>query len=171
MLRINTKAALHVATGALLALSLMGLWEAGRYLHRAPAPSAATVNKPLVGFSVDPSWVKSGTPNFRAVETARSADGKSITGLWACDGPTTFEWTFGLDETVHLLEGRVEVDYLGKRFVIQPGDTAVFHAGTKAVWHVPSHAKKVFKLQHPGKLVLAWRRFFPAQAAAPTPAV
>lgn len=170
MLQINTKLALHMATGAVIALVGVGLWDAGQYLHRAPSPSADTVNRPLVPFTVDPSWVKSGTPNFRAVETARSADGESITGLWACDGPTTFEWTFGLDETVHLLEGRVEVEYLGKRFVIEPGHTAAFHAGTKAVWHVPHHAKKVFKLQHPGKLVLAWRKLFPAQAANPQPA-
>lgn len=153
------------AIGALLALAGAMLLDAGHYLHRASPPSASAVHRPLETFAVDPSWVKSGTPNFRAIETARSPDGRSITGLWACDGPTTFEWTFGLDETVHLLEGRVEVDYLGQRFVLEPGHTAAFHAGTKAVWHVPRHAKKVYKLQHPGKLVLLWRRLFPHNGA------
>ena len=153
------------AIGALLTLAGVALLDAGHYLHRSAPPSAAAVHRPLAAFTVDPSWVKSGIPNFRAIETARSPDGRSITGLWACDGPSTFEWTFGLDETVHLLEGRVEVDYLGKRFVLEPGHTAAFHAGTKAVWHVPSHAKKVFKLQHPGKLVLLWRRLFPHTGA------
>ncbi|PXW97508.1 putative cupin superfamily protein [Sphaerotilus hippei] len=149
--------------GAVIALTAAVLWDAWHYLQQAAPPSSGTQHRPMAAFNVDPSWVKSGTPNFRAVETARSADGRSITGLWACDGPTTFEWTFGLDETVHLLEGRVEVEYLGRRFVLDPGHTAVFHAGTKAVWHVPEHAKKVFKLQHPGPLVLAWRHLFPAR--------
>ncbi|GAP35151.1 cupin domain-containing protein [Piscinibacter sakaiensis] len=155
--------------GAVLALAAVGGWQAAVAVGNGWQASAATVDKPLQPFSVDPSWVRSGTPNFRAVETARSPDGRSITGLWACDGPTTFEWRFGLDETVHLLEGRVEVEYLGRRFVIEPGHTAVFHAGTTAVWHVPSHAKKVFKLHHPGRLVLWWRKLFAAEST-PAPA-
>ena len=169
MRRPFTRTLAAAAAGAVIALSAVVLWNAWSYLHHAPAVSSQTVHKPLQAFSVDPSWVRSGTPNFRAVETARSADGRHITGLWACDGPTTFEWTFGLDETVHLLEGRVEVEYLGRRFVIEPGHTATFHAGTKAVWHVPTHARKVFKLQHPGRLVLAWRRLFSPSPAAPAP--
>ncbi|MBL8302297.1 MAG: DUF861 domain-containing protein [Ideonella sp.] len=167
MRRPSTRTLAAAAGGAVIALAAVVLWNAWSYLHHAPAVSSQTVHRPLQAFSVDPSWVRSGTPNFRAVETARSADGRHITGLWACDGPTTFEWTFGLDETVHLLEGRVEVEYLGRRFVIEPGHTATFHAGTKAVWHVPTHARKVFKLQHPGRLVLAWRRLFPPSPAAP----
>ena len=148
--------------GATLALMAGSVLEASRYLGRIEPPSADAVERPLAGFAVDPSWIKSGRPNFRATETVRSPDGRTITGLWACDGPTTFEWTFGLDETVHLLEGRVEIDYLGRHFALQPGDTATFHAGTKAVWHVPSHAKKAYTLHHPGKLVLLWRWLFPA---------
>jgi uncharacterized protein len=96
---------------------------------------------------------------FRATETVRSADGKELIGQWACDGPTTFEWRFGSDETVHLLEGRVEVNYRGERFVLNPGDTATFHAGTRATWHVPAYARKVFVLQEPSRLVHWWRRF------------
>lgn len=158
-----------VAAGAVVALIGVLAWDTARYLLRVPEPSSVAVNRPMQNFSVDPSWVKSGVPNFRAVETARSGDGKHVTGMWACDGPTTFEWTFGLDETVHLLEGRVEVEYFGKRFVIEPGDTATFLAGTKATWHVPKYAKKVFKLQHPGRVVLAWRRIFPPKPSEPAP--
>jgi uncharacterized protein len=136
-------------------------WDAAQYLSRGAAPSAQAVAKPLLGFSVDPSWVKSGTPNFRNVETVRSPDGKSVSGLWACDGPTTFEWTFYMDETVHLLEGFIEIEYQGKRFNLQPGDTATFHAGTKSVWHVPQHAKKAYTLHDPGRVAKLWRRVFP----------
>lgn len=148
-----------------LGLGLTGAvaWDAAEYLSRSAGPSAQAVQKPLLGFSVDPSWVKSGTPNFRNVETVRSPDGDSISGLWACDGPTTFEWTFYMDETVHLLEGYIEVEYHGKRFNLQPGDTATFHAGTKSVWHVPQHAKKAYTLHDPGRVARLWRRVFPTK--------
>ena len=149
---------LLAGAGVVAALGGLAAIDAARYVSRAAGPSAEPVHRPLTGFSVDPSWVKSGTPNFRATETVRSPDGKSISGLWACDGPTVFEWTFGLDETVHLLEGQVHVDYLGQRFTLKPGDTATFHAGTKATWNVPVHAKKAFTLHRPGRLVLLWRR-------------
>ena len=147
--------------GASVGLLGMAAYDASRYVVRSQPPSAESVEKPLAPFSVDPSWVLSGQPNFRATETTRSPDGRTITGLWACDGPSSFEWTFGLDETVHLLEGEVEVTYLGRRFVLQPGDTATFHAGTKAVWNVQRHAKKAYTLHHPGRLGLMWRRLFP----------
>jgi uncharacterized cupin superfamily protein len=146
------------ALGACLAWGGAAVLDAGRYISRVQPPSATALERPLTAFSVDPSWVRAGQPNFRATETVRSPDGHTITGLWACDGPSTFEWTFALDETVHLLEGRIEVRYKGRDFVLLPGDTATFHAGTRAVWHVPAHAKKAYTLHHPGKLVLLWRR-------------
>jgi len=95
---------------------------------------------------------------FRGAETVRSPDGRVVSGLWACEGPTSFVWHFSHDETVHLLEGRVEVEYQGRRFSITPGDTASFLAGTKAVWHVPHHAKKAYVLHQPSWLVRAWRK-------------
>lgn len=151
-----------IITGMLLgaALTVSGLtgYEAHRYATTSAPPSTVAVAKPLLGFTVAPEWVKSGTPNFRNVETLRSPDGKTISGLWGCDGPSTFEWTFHMDETVHLLEGLVEIEYLGNRFTLRPGDTATFHAGSKAVWHVPQSVKKAYTLHHPGRLALLWRR-------------
>jgi uncharacterized protein len=145
-----------------LGLGLTGAmaWDAVQYLSKSAAPSVQAVAKPLLGFSVDPSWVQSGTPNFHNVESVRSPDGKSVSGLWSCDGPTTFQWTFYMDETVHLLEGYIEVDYQGKRFNLRPGDTATFHAGTQSVWHVPQHAKKAYTLYDPGRAARLWRRVF-----------
>lgn len=162
-LRMN-KVLIGAGLGMFLALSGMTAFDAGRYLLRSAPPSTASVERPLTGFSVDPTWIRSGQPNFRASETARSPDGETISGLWACDGPSRFEWTFGLDETVHLLEGEVAVEYLGRQFTLRPGDTATFHAGTRAVWTVREHAKKSYILHHPGRLVLLWRHIFPAAA-------
>jgi uncharacterized protein len=149
-----------VVLGGALALTGSAVWEAGRYVSGAPGPSAKVESKPLLPFEVDPTWVLSGQPHFRASETRRSPDGRVVSGLWACDGPSTFQWRFGLDETVHLLEGRVEVSYQGREFVLMPGDTATFHAGTDAIWHVPQHAKKAYALHYPGRLVRWWRDWF-----------
>lgn len=146
------------AAGALLATAALATHETIRYLVNGPRVSTSAVDKPLGEFGVDPRWILSGKPVFKGVETARSPDGRVISGLWACEGPTTFEWHFGLDETVHLLEGHVDVEYLGRRFTIVPGGTATFHAGTKAIWHIPLHAKKAYTLHQPNLLVRAWRK-------------
>lgn len=150
--------------GAALMLAGTAVYEAGAYHAHVAPPSAEPVEHVLGRFDIDPSWVKSGTPTFRGTDVAQSPDGSSVTGLWSCDGPTTFEWQFWSDETVHLLEGQVHVEYLGKRFTLNPGDNAVFHSGTRAVWHVPQYAKKVFVVQQPGRLVRWWRKVFPVGA-------
>lgn len=143
--------------GAALAIGGMAVIDGARFLRQRPPASTAALQRPMAPVPVEPSWIKSGTPNFRLLETARSPDGRVISGVWACDGPTTFEWTFDGDETVHLLEGRVDVEYQGRRFTLLPGQEAVFHTGTRAVWHVPSHVKKAYTLHKPGRLVQAWR--------------
>jgi len=141
-----------------------GTASAAPYLVDATRRAAAPLPLPpegaklqLAPFPVDPSWVKQGTPNFRALEYARSPDGHTITGLWACDGPCTFEWTFAHDETVHLLEGEVQVNYLGRNIKLVPGSTASFQAETRATWHVSQYARKTFTLQEPGRMV-RWAR-------------
>jgi uncharacterized cupin superfamily protein len=144
--------------GAFLTVLAATAADSIRYHHGAPAPSERAVERPLGEFKVDPSWILSGSPVFRGAETVRSPDGDMISGLWACDGPTSFVWHFSHDETVHLLEGHVEVEYEGRKFTITPGDTASFHAGTKAVWHVPKHAKKAYTLHQPSWMVRAWRK-------------
>lgn len=141
----------------LLVQAGLAAFDAGRYVQRGREPSAQAVSRPLQPMTVEPSWVKSGNPVFTTTETVRSPDGRTITGLWVCDGATTFEWTFALDETVHVLEGEVHVDYLGRQFTLKPGDTATFHHGTKALWRVPQHLKKAYTLHQPGRLVLLWR--------------
>lgn len=153
--------------GATLAVAALVAYESVVYHVGSPPPSAAAAARPLGEFSVNPGWILAGQPVFRGVETLRSADGKVISGLWACEGPASFVWHFGADETIHLIDGQVEVEYLGRRFSIAPGDTATFHAGTQATWHIRSHAKKAYTLHEPGWLVRAWRKV--TRTAGPAP--
>lgn len=148
---------------AALALVILGVFEAARYLRKVPPPSAEPTPQRLGTFEVNPERVKAGSPTFRGVETSRSPDGRHVTGLWACAGPAVFEWSYGVDETIHLLEGRVDLEYLGRSFTVWPGDTVVFHAGTRALWHVPEYAKKVFTLSRPNVFVRGWRKLFAAR--------
>jgi uncharacterized cupin superfamily protein len=155
-------AAIFSAIAFVAALMAVSVLRAARYLQLAPSPSVEPVARPLGHFPVDASWIKSGTPVFKGTGLSQSADGKFTTGMWSCDGPGTFEWQYGGDEMVCLLEGQVHIEYLGRHFTLSAGDSAVFHAGTRAVWHVPQYARKVFTLQELDLPVRVWRRLLKA---------
>lgn len=147
-----------------VALAAIGLFtfETGRFVVASPAPATQSVTKPLAPVEVNPNWIKEGTPSFAQVEIYSTPDGRTSTGLWSCTGPTTFEWQFAVDETVYVLEGSVDIDYQGHHFTLRPGDTAVFHGGTKATWRVQNYLKKSYALHNPGPLGRLWRTVFPA---------
>lgn len=110
-------------------------------------------NLPLEPRTVPADWIKSGSPVFKSCEYGESPDKRSSSGIWSCDGPSTFEWQFGSDEFVFVLEGRVEIDYLGQHFVLEPGDTALFYAGTRSLWSVPKYVRKSYMVHYPNILV------------------
>lgn len=152
-----------VLAGSLLVnvvlVALLG-WGYARQLHHDQGPSAQELQRPLELIAIDPSWIKSGTPVFKLAQTTYIPSANVTTGLWSCDGPALFEWTFSSDETVHILEGEVEIDYLGKKMTLQVGETAFFHANTKALWHVPKRVLKSYTLHDPGRLVRWYRQIF-----------
>lgn len=137
-------------------ITLLG-WGYMQQLRHDQNPSAQELQRPLELITIDPSWIKSGTPVFKLAQTTHIASANVTTGLWSCEGPTDFEWTFGADETVHILEGEVEIEYLGKKMSLQAGETAFFHANTVAKWHVSKHVLKSYTLHEPGR-VLRWYR-------------
>lgn len=149
---------LTFAAGAAVAMAGTYGLTAVSHLQQLPAPSVAAAPLPLQAVVDAPATITSGTPNFRGASYAASADGKTSSGIWAADGPSTFEWRFGSDETVYVLQGQVDVTYQGKQFSLRPGDTAVFLAGTSAVWHIPQNVLKSYTLQHPNVLVRSWRK-------------
>jgi uncharacterized protein len=144
--------------GAALALTGVVLLDTARDTSSAVPASTRAIATAMMPVPIDPTWVRSGTPKVSMNVTAVSPDGRTVSGLWACEGPTTFEWHFGTDETVVVLEGGVEIDYLGQRFTLRAGDSATFRAGTTAVWHVPERVKKMFTLQRASLPLRAWRR-------------
>jgi len=98
---------------------------------------------------IDPGWVVAGSPVARVGEIARSTDGTTFSAVWDCTAGT-FDWHFGVDETVHIVEGEVEVSApgFGPR-LLRPGDAALFRAGTSARWRVPAYVRKIAYCRHP----------------------
>jgi uncharacterized cupin superfamily protein len=109
---------------------------------------------------VDPSWITSGSPVFHSTVFEGSAGSSEWSGIWECIGPASFVWHYSVDEVLYVLEGSAEIDYMGRRFTLQAGDSTEFVAGTTASWVVNGRVKKVFKAEKPGRLVQAARGVF-----------
>lgn len=98
---------------------------------------------------INPDWVIDGSPVARAGQIVQSSDGTAASAVWDCTAGT-FNWHFGIDETVHILDGEVEVSTAdGRPRVLRAGDVALFRAGTTAVWHVPTYVRKIAFCRHP----------------------
>ena len=146
-MRANMRAAI---TGSIVSIVGFVSYEALRHTYQMPAPSTESVKLHLKPFFVDASWIKTGTPNFRANEFFKSSDGKTSSGIFECDA-STFEWHYQFDEAVYILEGSVDLSYQGRQFTLNAGDTALFRAGTIAIWHVPVHIRKSWTIYDAGK--------------------
>jgi hypothetical protein len=94
--------------------------------------------------------VISGAPVARSRQLSSSGDGRLTTHLWECTAGT-FNWHFGVDEIVQIVEGEVRIDDpAGDVRVLRAGDVAHFPRGTTAVWTVPEYVLKFAVLRHPG---------------------
>lgn len=108
-------------------------------------------------------WVRSGEPTATATHLWKSDDGTASTVLWECTAGI-FDWHYGEEETVHVIEGEVFVEVDGApRYRLGPGDTALFRAGARAVWTVPERVRKVaiLRLEMPAVVSLplrAWHK-------------
>ena len=122
----------------------------------SPIDEAALAPAPIT-----PGWIVAGAPVARAAELSRSADGTAVSLVWDCTAGT-FDWHFGVDETVHILDGEVEVSCAGMAARrLEPGDVALFRAGTTARWHVPLYVRKLAFCRHtlPQPMGFALRAF------------
>jgi uncharacterized cupin superfamily protein len=92
---------------------------------------------------IEPSWILDGDPRARSIVLARGRDDFAVTTLWDCT-EGTFRWRFDWDETVHILEGRVEVtDESGRLHMLEVGSIAFFPAGSEAEWRVVGRLRKL----------------------------
>ncbi len=112
---------------------------------------------------ITPGWVVEGTPQARARELARSADGTSVVIAWSCTAGQ-FNWRYSVDETVHVISGEVFItDESGTERRLGPGDMAFFPAGSRGRWRVPVAVRKLAVCRHAlpkplGFAIRAWRK-------------
>jgi uncharacterized cupin superfamily protein len=103
-------------------------------LHSAPIPK---------------EWVIAGNPQARAADMAQSPDGTCTSAQWDCSAGT-FYWYFGLEETIHILEGDVVVrDADGGQRRLCQGDVAVMPANGWMIWHVQNYVRKLALCRYP----------------------
>ncbi len=144
--------------GMVVTLLGVALVEIAWHVGRMPPASATSQPLPLQSHDAPAATVISGKPNFRAVTYATSSDNKTTSGIWMADGPSTFDWFYGSDEAVYIHDGLVNVEYQGRKFTLNPGETAFFHAGTKATWTVPHHVRKSWTIHETSRLTRWWRQ-------------
>ncbi|WP_111510101.1 cupin domain-containing protein [Mycobacterium kyogaense] len=67
-------------------------------------------------------------------------DDQVVSGFWRCtpeEQPDVYEATFATNETVYIIEGRVEVEVVGGPVLdLAAGDSASFVKGTVGRWRV-----------------------------------
>lgn len=112
---------------------------------------------------IRPEWIRAGQPAARNAVIATSADGGGSTILWECTAGT-FDWKYGIDETVYILAGSVVIEtetMPATRY--GPGDVIVFMCGARARWHVQDYIRKLAFCRRPEPRALkmaraVWRR-------------
>lgn len=125
------------------------------------AESYITLGKRLPKFEVNPinsEWILEGQPVARTELLSRSEDGYAYTVLWDCTAGR-FNWFYGADETLHILEGDVTLKYpSGKRRRVVAGDIIFFPSGSSAEWTVHSYVRKLAFCRAPLPAYLAFVR-------------
>lgn len=102
----------------------------------------------LLAAPINPNWVLVGSPQARSALLSRSPDAEAVTMAWDCSAGV-FRWRFECDETVHIVEGSVTVNWNGERFTLGVGDCAYFPAGSVATWTVHSYVRKIAFIRTP----------------------
>jgi uncharacterized protein len=124
------------------------------YKHGLPTVE----QKELKPAHVDLAWILSGSPVF--YENAFEDLPGTLSGIWECVGPGKFLWHYSVDETIYILEGSAHIEYLGKAFTLNSGDSTRFVSGTTATWRVDNRVKKTFRIRNLGYGEKIFRRLF-----------
>jgi uncharacterized cupin superfamily protein len=89
-----------------------------------------------------PEWIRSGRPEARMRELARSEDRTTALLIWDCTAGE-FDWHYDQDETIIIVAGETYITADDGEQVLRPGDTAYFPAGSSCMWRIPLRVRKV----------------------------
>src|SRR3984885_10385689 len=97
----------------------------------------------FVPSSIRTSWILAGDPVARVALLSSSADGMASTYFWDCTAGR-FNWYYSFDETLHILEGSVDLKYpSGATRRVSAGDTIFFPVGSSAEWTIDEYVRKL----------------------------
>jgi uncharacterized cupin superfamily protein len=89
------------------------------------------------------AWILEGNPIARSKLLSRTEDGSASTLFWDCTAGR-FNWYYGYDESICVLEGSVILtDGTGATRRLGPGDTAFFPSGSRFEWRVERYVRKI----------------------------
>jgi len=147
-----------LAMAGVVGIAIAGIVrERSAYLH-FDGRLAKVVHHGLEPVSIDPSWVLSGSPKFAMTVFSDAKHLGSFSGIWEATGPGKFIWKYGVDESIYILDGSVELEYMGKKLTLRPGDSTFFAAGTQATWTVQDHVRKTFRIYEVSRTTRLMRR-------------
>lgn len=115
----------------------------GPEIVRGAATMALTKWEPGGGKVIEGKPQESGSERLGV-----SHDDSSFAAIWECT-PGKFSWSYGTDETLYLLEGRITLWHDGQMQEAKAGDLVTFHAGSQVIWHVHERVRKVAFLHKP----------------------
>jgi uncharacterized protein len=105
-------------------------------------PSIAT-DEDVESAPIDPTWILDGAPEARARRLTLVDDSGLSATLWQSNAGR-FNWHYGSDELVNILDGEVEITPpAGQSFTARKGDVFFVPAGSVLQWHVRDHVKKL----------------------------
>jgi uncharacterized protein len=121
----------------------------------------ATGKLPMGSCPINPAWILEGNPVARNNLIAESADKMASTLMWDCTAGR-FNWYYGCDETICVVEGSVTVrDHFGVTRTLVAGDSAFFPTGSSAEWTVENYVRKIAIMRQPMPgAVLKAKRFY-----------
>lgn len=106
-------------------------------------------NAPFPAYPIPPESIRSGNPVGRGGDLLQSDDQKFTGGLWICE-PGEFEWVFGGDECLIVLEGEVIITQEGgESHTLCTGDMIYFPIGAKTNWKITKRLKEFYVTRTP----------------------
>jgi hypothetical protein len=92
---------------------------------------------------INPDWLMEGAPRTRARSLPFIPNASLFGTIWETTAGR-FEWHYGSDELVVILDGEVEITPPGgEPVVLRRGDLVFFPGGQIMHWHVRTYVKKV----------------------------
>ena len=139
-----------------------------------PAIAIHSTSAMLAPAPINPDWIREGRPEAKNRVLQRSSDGLACSIVWECSAGK-FEWFYDFDETIYIVDGHVTVsDAQTPPRRLGPGDVIFFPKGSRALWQVDSHIRKVAFCHRPlpgaAKIVIAALRKMKAWIRGPAPA-